>query len=249
MIEGIDPCSPRTVNVATHIKSRERTYLETFRREYTESLLPAHREVEEVYKGQGHRHSAFLDLPLSYEIDRFLNWAKLEFTTDETLPNFPLREPKDRVAFIRERISLWLAADMTVDRQRTTRLKKLRSLFATPDALESADFPEITDALLGCAAFDEQLRFTKGGQTALVKQFQQDNQLPRVKKAFHHLAFGSEDYVRRTYDCLYATDYKLAHFGRTCVLELYGWVNNDDIPPLNGRTIKALRYLGFDVKF
>ena len=34
VIDGIEPSSPVTINVATHARSRERTYLETFRREY-----------------------------------------------------------------------------------------------------------------------------------------------------------------------------------------------------------------------
>ena len=102
--------------------------------------------------------------------------------------------------------------------------------------------------MLGCAAFDEQLRFTKGGKSALVEAFQKDNDLSRVKKSFGYLAFDETEFVRKTYDCIYTPAYKLAHFGRTSVLELYGWVNKDHVPPINGRTIKALRYFGFDVR-
>jgi hypothetical protein len=54
--------------------------------------------------------------------------------------------------------------------------------------------------------------------------------------------------VRRIYDCIFTSEFKLAHFGRTSIFELYGWVNADGVPPINGRTIKALRYLGFDLR-
>ena len=32
-----------------------------------------------------------------------------------------------------------------------------------------------------------------------------------------------------------------------CVQETYGWVNSEDVPICNGRTLKSLRSLGFNV--
>jgi hypothetical protein len=83
--------------------------------------------------------------------------------------------------------------------------------------------------------------FTKGGKPALEKAFQKDNDSRRVRQSFEHLACGQDDFLRRIYDCTFTSEYKLAHFGRTSVFELYGWVNNEGVPPINGRTIKALR--------
>jgi hypothetical protein len=45
----------------------------------------------------------------------------------------------------------------------------------------------------------------------------------------------------------YSTDYKLRGWGESCTFELFGWINHNDIPPVNGRVLKALRYLGFDI--
>ena len=247
-VEGVEPCSPTTVNVATHKTTRERTYLEAFRREYYETLLPAHAEVRTLYEQNGARHPAFADLPSEYEIDRFLNWAKLEFTTDETLQTFPLRNGEDRRAHILAHIRQWLGTAVEIDPIRTGRLQRLKAIFASRETLERAAYQEVTDALLGCAAFDEQMRFTKGGELALALAFQKDNDLNRVRKAFRYLAFDGTEFVRKTYDCIFSPEYKLAHFGRTSVLELFGWVNNTQVPPINGRTIKALRYFGFDVR-
>jgi hypothetical protein len=53
--------------------------------------------------------------------------------------------------------------------------------------------------------------------------------------------------VQRLYDCIYMSRYKLQHWGRNCTWELFGWINRDDAPPFNGRIIKGLRHLGFDV--
>ena len=113
--------------------------------------------------------------------------------------------------------------------------------------LKKSGYPT-SNACSGLAAFDEQLRFTRGGQLALAQAFQKDNDVNRVRKTFRYLAFDDTEFVRRIYDCIVSPDYKLDHFGRSSVLELFGWVNNSGVPPINGRTIKALRYFGFNVR-
>jgi len=82
---------------------------------------------------------------------------------------------------------------------------------------------------------------------SLLAAFKRDNTIQAIQTTFGYLAFGSGEFVQRIYDCIYTPKYKLAHWGRNCTLELFGWINHQDAPPLNGRTIKALRYLGFDV--
>jgi hypothetical protein len=42
--------------------------------------------------------------------------------------------------------------------------------------------------------------------------------------------------------------YKLNEFGRPNVQELIGWINREELPVVNGRTTKVLRYFGFDVQ-
>ena len=37
------------------------------------------------------------------------------------------------------------------------------------------------------------------------------------------------------------------HLEQNCTLELFGWINHEDAPSLNGRIIKGLCHLGFDV--
>lgn len=49
-------------------------------------------------------------------------------------------------------------------------------------------------------------------------------------------------------NCIFNPEYKLNEFGRSAVQELLGWVNKEGIPICNGRTVKALRYLGFNVE-
>jgi hypothetical protein len=47
--------------------------------------------------------------------------------------------------------------------------------------------------------------------------------------------------------CIFDPQYKLNHFGRSAVQELLGWINAEDLPICNNRTLRSLRWLGFDV--
>ena len=60
-------------------------------------------------------------------------------------------------------------------------------------------------------------------------------------------AHGGGDFAERLHDVLYDRAMKLALFAESCALELYGTIKPQDFPPINGRIVKALRYLGFDV--
>jgi len=52
----------------------------------------------------------------------------------------------------------------------------------------------------------------------------------------------------RLYEATHNSEIKLPHFGLNSIAELVGWARPDLVPPRNGRTSKALRALGFDVK-
>ncbi|MEJ2374978.1 MAG: hypothetical protein P8Y71_05960 [Pseudolabrys sp.] len=166
-IEGIEGASPQTVNVATKIVTTERSYLETYRHIYYEVLLPAHRRIKEIYHGI-RRHPDFVGCPLECELDRFLSWIKLTFTTDEKLEENPIRRHDDLTENVRLYVRKWLESRQNTDDDRVARIEKLKQIFADETVLLSTSFANLTDALLGCAAFDEQLRFTKGGQEALI---------------------------------------------------------------------------------
>lgn len=40
----------------------------------------------------------------------------------------------------------------------------------------------------------------------------------------------------------------LMPFGQSNVQELIGWINKENLPVINDRTTKVLRYFGFDVR-
>lgn len=248
-IDGVPPCSPVTIAVKSQVANRTRTYLETFRALYVEKLIPAHALVESIYDELGKRHPNFVGYSRAYEMDRFLYWVR-GFTTDEDLPTHPLRTGNDLAQNVRKHVSEWFKVpdtNLKIDEDRVHRIDRLQSLFEDASLLEMAGMDEIVDVVQGCAAFVEMLRFTKGGLENHLNAFRKDNDIDKIRNSFRHLAFGGGDYVQRIYDCIYLPEYKLAHWGRNSTFELFGWINKDGAPPLNGRIIKALRYLGFDV--
>ena len=105
-IEGIDLFSPPTIAVSTQSKNATRTYLETFRSQYQEELLPSHRELVAVYFERRSRHPAFENHLRAYEVYQFLYWVR-GLTTNEELLDHPLRTGEDRKNNIRRYVSQW----------------------------------------------------------------------------------------------------------------------------------------------
>lgn len=245
---GVPAAEPVNIHVDSWKASSERVYLETFRAAYVETLIPAYQVVREVYREQNARHPAFHNFSEAYEIDRFLFWAR-SFTTDEDLDQNPVRPDEDLRANVRHHVTDWLQKqNPQIEEDRPLRIRQLQALFGDEQRLMTVEMGALTDMLRGCAAFEEILRFTQGGLDAHLAAFMRDNDIEAVRVTLRHLAFGDEDFAKRTYDCIYVPKYKIAHWGRNCTLELFGWVNREEVPPFNGRIVNALRYLGFNVK-
>jgi hypothetical protein len=52
----------------------------------------------------------------------------------------------------------------------------------------------------------------------------------------------------RLYTAARDPNYALPHYGLNSIAELAGWARPEVAPPRNGRTSKALRALGYDVR-
>ena len=125
---------------------------------------------------------------------------------------------------------------------------RLAELCKTPENIAAMDMSELTELMSACNAFRERLRFTKGGLDPLKKKFERGNTPEQIAKFLDTLVNGSGDYAQRTYDCIFNPELKLQEWGRNSTLEIFGWINVEGIPPVNGRTTKALRALGLETK-
>ena len=97
-------------------------------------------------------------------------------------------------------------------------------------------------------SFHDSSRFKRGGLNALRDRFKKNNDPRRVKSSLIYLLYGKGDIVKRMADLIYNGAYKLNEFGEASVHELVGWINSEELPVINGRTTKVLRYYGFDVR-
>ena len=57
-----------------------------------------------------------------------------------------------------------------------------------------------------------------------------------------------QDLPERLFEAAFGTERKFPHFSVNQIGELSGWARPDHYPPRNGRTSKALRALGYDVR-
>jgi hypothetical protein len=82
----------------------------------------------------------------------------------------------------------------------------------------------------------------------LKNTFIKNNDVKRVKESLSHLLYGKGEIIKRMADLIFNSDYKLNEFGQANVQELVGWINRENLPVINGRTTKVLRYFGFEVR-
>lgn len=249
----IPPCAPPNIRVGSDRVSGRRSFLQTFRRKYDEAVWPAFDEVRRLFLDAGLRRPDYEDSDLDIELGRFLGWVRLIHAPGENWSLAPLLDRDARAQRIMQFGHEWLAAedlnagDAESAQQEIGNITRIRENFASADSIRALSYDEIFDALAGCHAFHEQLRFTEGGLDGFRLDFHERNALTNIQDTLVYLLHGPNDVLERAYDCIHDERYKLARFSEACIMELTGWMDPSR-PPINGRTIKALRFLGFDVR-
>lgn len=243
---------PRNINVDNRPPTAARIFVEQLRRQVNEQYRPAFLEVLETLQSGNYRRADLEDLGIAYETNRFLNWVRLSKAPGDEWSQGPLRPAQaDRLKEVRSLAQEWVTANRSqVPHDYTDMLRNVRRVFGTPDSIENAAKDELSEGLLSIHAFLEQLRFVKGGKDQLAPFFwaQNGGDLDRVKKSLARLVHGRDDFIERLHDLIYDPKWSLSYFGKFCALELFGTVKPDELPPINGRMAKALRFIGYDVK-
>jgi hypothetical protein len=243
---------PPNIKVNTGKPNAARMFAEQLRRQIYEQYKPAFTEVMETVRQDNYRRADLEDLGVAYETNRFLNWIRLTQAPGDNWSLTPLRpNPGDRLNEIRRLGQEWVNADKNqVPHDYVDMLRTARMVFGTAESIEGASKDQLSQGLLSLHAFLEQLRFVKGGREQLAPYFwsENNNDIQRVKKSLTRLVHGRGDFIERLHDLVYDSGWWLEHFGTFCSLELFGTIKPDEFPPINGRTAKALRFLGYDVK-
>lgn len=256
----VPEASPPSIVVDSDKVSKERSFIQAFRRKYDEILIPFHNEIVELALKHGLGRKEYEGQDPQIEIGRFLGWLRLVHGSGDTWREAPLLPREEREKRIAEFVSVWQSTDDTVStdmyeaEQEIKNISNIRQFLADPDQLERLDFDTIFDYLIGCHAFLERLRFVPKnlgsnltGLQRLRIQFLRNNTIENTKETINYLLSGSGDPIVRAYDCIFNARYKLRGFGEACVMELLGW-GVPGRPPFNNRTIRGMRFLGYDVE-
>jgi hypothetical protein len=249
--DAVGKAEPSNINVGSTKKTAEGIFLEALRRQ-VQQYRAAFREVSDVLENHQFRRPELEDAGSSIETNRFLNWVRLTYAPgEESWERAPLRPQVERQAEVLRLGREWTQTEQNkIPEDFLGWLRLVRSIFGTRDAIEAASKEQLSEGLLSIHAFNEQLRFVKGGKANLPIAFWSANNqdVTKAKRTLTHLVHGGGDFIGRLHDMLYDPAMKLGYFGMFCALELYGTIKPGDCPPINGRMAKALRYLGFDVR-
>jgi hypothetical protein len=223
-------------------KKKDTIFKSDFKKRY-QIFLKKHKQLEEIYIGKLGRIS---NLPTRIEIDRFLSWIRENKATKEVYLQMPKRNDEDLKSFIHKiKKEYFESDDNYIKLTEEKYFPKINSLFKDKETIDSLNEDDIYSALLVINAFISRERYFKGGAETMKKEFFIENEIGKVKEVIKYLLFGNDNYVERITNCIFDDKYKLKEFGPSCVKELYGLVNNNDIPICNERTFKSMQYLGF----
>lgn len=256
----VPPTAPKSVVVGSEKKSKERAFIQGFRRKYDEILVPAHEEILKTAKENGFGRPEYIGQDPQIEMGRFLGWLRLtQGSGNGWLETSLLHDPKERASRIVQYVQLWQSTDDTVKGDmyhasaEIDNIANIRTYLCVPQELERLSFDELFRHLTGCHAFLERLQFVSKdigedltGLERLRIDFQSNNKFETVVHTVNYLLSGPGDAIDRAYDCVFGS-YKLNGFGEACVMELLGW-GDPKRPPFNNRSIRGIHLLGFDVE-
>ncbi|HBN5338111.1 TPA: phospholipase D family protein [Enterobacter cloacae] len=228
--------------------SQSSIFLESYRKSYQTSVY-AFECIEEIYSSF-QRKVPEEQIPLRLEIDSFFSFVRDYYATQETWLAQPLGWTDMQKSHLRTLVNEWLSTpwEHFEDRIVPINYPLIYNVFKSPDSIEQSNAGEIVDALCVLHSFHDRLRFYKGGLDTLIEEFSTSNDISQIKKTITYLLYGKGDIIKRMSDCIYNDEFKLNAFGQSNVQELIGWINKENLPVINGRTTKVLRYFGFDVR-
>lgn len=230
-------------------KSKENIFLDHYRKTYQESVA-AFEKIKSLYENTGRRKNNFSAIPIRLEIDSFFSFVRDTHATQETWKEQPIGWTENIKTLVLEHINEWLVTDWphydtTICHDNYPRIIKT---FGSKESINHAQYKEIIEALVVLHSFHDRLRFFSGGLKTLLASFEASNDVSQTKSSLTYLLYGKGDITKRMADLIYDSSYKLNEFGQSNVQELVGWINNEELPVINGRTTKVLRYYGFDVR-
>lgn len=240
--------APANVNRGRKALARDSLFESEFRRTYQECVA-AFNLVRRVYERSGYRKVSEASIPLRLEIDSFMSFVRQRIATGESWLSPPLRTPKEQEPIIAELIERWRETPWPYFEETIVgdTYPALQRVFSSADAVMAADDDALFNALSTLHSFGDRQRFFEGGRPTWRNAFVAANDPQRARESLAQLVFGPGDVVKRMARMIYGAQ-KLNEFGPANVQELIGWCNREELPILNSRTTKMLRFFGSEVR-
>lgn len=228
--------------------TKKSIFLDTYRKSYQESVS-AFKKIEEEYSRKERKVSEDY-IPLRLEIDSFFSFVRDCHAVQETWKQQSLGWDGSKKTALSSLIDEWLTTEWRHFEEQivSENYPLIRRIFHSKESIQLASAKDIVDALCVLHSFHDRLRFHKGGLETLKAEFLASNNLDDIKNSLSHLLYGKGEVILRMSDCLFDDRYKLNEFGKANVQELIGWISKENLPVINSRTTKVLRYFGFDVR-
>ncbi len=239
----------KNVNRGKTKASAENIFLESYRKSYQEATS-AFRVIRDVYEEVGKRKATEAEIPLRLEIDSFISFVREDHGKGNAWVNAPLLSGEVQKAKIRDLVKEWLVTpwEYFTDTVIHEKYPRIRTAFGSEKATLALSDDALFDALLVLHSFEARFRFYPGGTPTQRKEFFEGNDGAKIRETLAYLLFSKGDPVQRLANVIYNPRYKLVGFGQANAQELLGWVGDKDLPVINGRTTKVLKFLGFDVR-
>jgi HKD family nuclease len=249
LLERFGESQPSNITRGKTKLSEESIFLEGYRRTYQECVSAFH-IVRETYEASGYRKVSPSMIPLRLEIDSFISFVRERKAEGEVWALGPLRSTSEQRTFIATlidewRVTNWPHFEDDIVRHNYPRL--LRTFNSVKSVIAASD-DELFDALSTLHSFYDRFRFHLDGLPTWKRTFLAANDPKRVRDVLSYLVFGGDAIESRMANVIYDPSMKLSEFGRANVQELIGWCNKGELPIVNGRTTKVLRFFGSDVR-
>lgn len=249
VLDKLGDKSPANINRGQAKPSKQSLFLSNFRRTYQEAVS-AFNIVRKAYEASGYRKAPEAAVPLRIEIDSFLSWVREKVAVGESWETGPFRTPTEQDKLITALISDWSKVywkhfEETIVGERYPRFQRV---FGSRQSILAADDSDLFDALATLHSFHDRFRFFDGGLAGWKNEFPTFNDPKRTRETLAYLVYGDGDIVQRMANAIYDARWKLNEFGQANVQELIGWRNREDLPIINGRTTKVLRFFGSKVR-
>ncbi|MCP1659883.1 phospholipase D-like domain-containing protein [Neisseria perflava] len=230
-------------------KTKDRLYYENLAKNY-QICVQGVNQISEWYK-EGGRVLSNEQLPLRLEVDAFINYVKDNYvgrvsdlkdglSSNEEQIKFHIKSYKSECLFDgREKNKL---------NKRCQDYKELLSVLASGELIEKIELEKLVSSLLNLNAICTMVARFSGGKDKFIKEFIEQNDEAQIRKTINYVLYGADSVTERIYNAVHNEKYKLKKFKDSSVEELIGWVNQENLPIVNERVKKVLKFYGANIK-